>query len=249
MKIKKILIYCFAFFLYTTNVYAREWGLHFEKNNNQPEITEDINFLNDLNVYYRDFSGEKVIYLTFDAGYEAGYTEQMLDTLKKHNAPGTFFLTASYIENNPSMVQRMLEEGHTVANHTVTHPNMSQVSYEQFEKELLGVEEVFFEVTETKLPKYFRPPQGAYNEESLKHAKKMGYKTVFWSLAYKDYDKDNQPNHSYAYESLLPNIHDGAILLLHNMSKTNAEILDGLLTKYTEMGYSFKSLDNFITPY
>ena len=250
---QKVLLCLVTIFLCTTPVYGDtvtgQWGLHFEKNSNQPEIIEDIDYLTSVDTYYRDLSGEKVIYLTFDAGYEAGYTEQMLDTLNKYNAHGTFFLTASYIKNNPSIVLRMVEENHTVANHTVTHPDMSRVSPEQFEKELIGVEEIFFEITETQLPKYFRPPQGAYDKKSLERAKDLGYKTVFWSLAYRDYDENNQPSHSYAYDKLIPNIHEGAIVLLHNMSRTNAEILDGLLEKYLEMGYIFVSLENFIAPY
>ena len=249
MRLKKTMTTLLLLALTTTITHAGEWGLHFEKNSSEPTVDISATELATLDAYYRDLSGNKTIYLTFDAGYEAGYTEGMIDTLNKHNAHGTFFLTASYIRNNPHIVQRMVAEGHTVANHTTTHPNMSNLSPEQFARELQGVEEAFHDLTETQLPKYFRPPQGAYHERSLELAKNLGYKTIFWSLAYMDYDRHNQPSHQTAYQKLIPTIHDGAIILLHNMSKTNAEILDNLLTQYTNLGYTFGKLEQFIAPY
>ena len=249
MYLKKSLSTLLLMLLCATTAQAREWGLHFEKNSNEPMVDAPAEELATLDAYYRDLSGDMVLYLTFDAGYEAGYTEGMIDTLNRHKAHGTFFLTASYIKNNPDIVRRMVAEGHTVANHTVSHPNMSQLSREQFAQELLGVEEIFHDLTEIQLPKYFRPPQGAYHERSLALAKELGYKTIFWSLAYMDFDKDNQPSHHTAYKKLVPPIHPGAIILLHNMSRTNAEILDGLLTQYTQLGYTFESLERFIRHY
>ena len=222
---------------------ATDWGLSFQSEGMPPVGNATPEALHNYGAYYVGDTAKPVIYLTFDAGYESGDTPAILDALKKHNAPACFFVMSNYIETAPELVQRMVAEGHIVGNHTASHPDMSKISDKAaFEKELRGVEEQFQTVTGQELPKFYRPPQGKYSEENLKQAQELGYTTVFWSLAYVDWYADNQPTHQQAFDKLLPRIHNGAILLLHSTSRTNAEILDELLTKYEEMGYTFGSL-------
>ena len=199
--------------------------------------------LKEFDAYYSGNSDEKVIYLTFDAGFENGNTPAILDALKKHNVPATFFVVGTFISSNPDLIKRMASEGHTVGNHTYHHPDMSQISTkESFQKELVDVENVYKEITGEEMTKFYRPPQGKYSEDNLRMAKEMGYKTFFWSLAYVDWYENDQPTKEEAFDKLLGRIHPGAIVLLHSTSKTNAEILDELLTKWEEMGYTFKPL-------
>ena len=220
------------------------WGLRFQKEGQSPSGPASVKQLQEYDAVFLGNTNEKVLYLTFDAGYENGCTEKILDILKKHDVPAAFFLVGNYIERNGDLVRRMVEEGHIVGNHTMHHPDMSKLSSkETFSKELTDLEDLFREVTGKELPKYYRPPQGIYSEENLKMAKELGYKTVFWSLAYADWDNNAQPTKEQAFSKLLPRVHNGAVVLLHSTSKTNAEILDELLTKWKEMGYTFKSID------
>ena len=187
---------------------------------------------------------EKVLYLTFDAGYENGCTEKILDVLKKQQVSAAFFLVGNYVEKNADLVRRMVEEGHTVGNHTMHHPDMSAISdTTSFAKELQGLEEKYREVTGRELPRYYRPPRGVYSETNLSMAKEMGYKTVFWSLAYVDWKNDAQPSREEALAKLLPRTHPGAVVLLHSTSQTNAEILEELITKWKDMGYRFGTVE------
>ena len=168
----------------------------------------------------------------------------ILDALKKHHVTATFFVVGTYIESEPELIQRMVDEGHTVGNHTWHHPDMSQISsLETFQKELGDVENAYKEVTGQDMTKYYRPPQGKYSTSNLQMAKELGYKSFFWSLAYVDWYQDNQPSKEEAFEKLLGRIHPGAIVLLHSTSKTNADILDELLTKWEEMGYQIQPLE------
>ena len=220
------------------------WGLSFRQEGAAPIGNAGVDQLKQYDAAYLGDPSEKVIYLTFDAGYENGCTAKILDTLQKHNVKAAFFLVGNYIEKNADLVRRMAEEGHTVGNHTMHHPDMSKLKdKEAFAKELQDLEELFLEKTGKPLPKYYRPPQGIYSEENLKLAKDLGYKTVFWSLAYVDWKNDSQPSKEEAFAKLLPRIHPGAVALLHSTSETNAEILDELLTKWEEMGYHFGTLD------
>ena len=220
------------------------WGLSYRTEGKPPEGPASAAQLSQYDAVYLGNTAEKVIYLTFDAGYENGCTAKILDALKKHNAPAAFFLVGNYLEKNPDLVRRMVDEGHIVGNHTMHHPDMSKIADRSaFEKELLDLEALYKEITGKEMPKYYRPPQGTYSESNLKMAKELGYKTVFWSLAYVDWNNDAQPTAEQAYEKLLPRIHDGAIVLLHSTSQTNAQILDELLTKWEAMGYRFASLE------
>lgn len=222
---------------------ADNWGLSFPMPGETPTGNASQEFLQQFGAYYVGDTGNKVIYLTFDAGYENGHTADILDVLKKHEAPAAFFLVGSFIREQPELVCRMAAEGHIVGNHTNSHPDMSAISDQAaFAAELDGVEQAYREATGEELPKFYRPPQGKYSQSNLQQACDLGYTTVFWSLAYVDWQEDAQPSREQAFGKLIPRIHNGAIVLLHSTSATNAEILDELLSKWEELGYSFKSL-------
>ena len=228
----------------TRSVETGSWGLSFRTEGAPPVGTAGSAQLQQYGAVFLGDPGQKVIYLTFDAGYENGSTAKILDTLKKHQVPAAFFLVGNYISQNGDLVRRMVNEGHIVGNHTMHHPDMSKISdLASFQKELNELEALYKETTGQEMPKYYRPPQGNYSEENLKMAKELGYKTVFWSLAYVDWNNDSQPTREYAFSKLLPRIHNGAVVLLHSTSSTNAEILDELLTKWKDMGYTFASID------
>lgn len=230
-----------------TTAAGENWGLGFQKDGNPPTGNATADHLKEFDTYYIGNTNEKVIYLTFDAGYENGNTAKILDALKKHNAPATFFLVSNYIKTSPDLVKRMVAEGHNVGNHTYTHPDMSKIStMESFKKEICDLEKLYEETTGQQLTKYYRPPQGKYSENNLKMAKELGYKTFFWSLAYVDWYENKQPTKEEAFKKLLARIHPGAIVLLHSTSKTNGEILDELLTKWEEMGYTFGNLNDLV---
>lgn len=223
---------------------AENWGLSFQQEGKPPVANATSDYLKQFQAHYAADTEEKIIYLTFDAGYENGNTAAILDALKKHHAPAAFFLVGNYLETSPELVKRMVAEGHTVGNHTFHHPDMSKIAAkEDFQKELQDLENLYQQITGQPLKKYYRPPQGKYSEANLKMAKEMGYHTFFWSLAYVDWYEDKQPTHEEAFQKLLGRIHPGAIVLLHSTSRTNGEILDELLTKWESMGYQFHSLD------
>ena len=220
------------------------WGLSFRTEGQPPTGPAGTKQLEQYDAAYLGDTDEKVIYLTFDSGYENGSTAKILDVLKKHNAPAAFFLVGNYIAQNGDLVRRMVDEGHIVGNHTMHHFDMSKLSdKDAFTKELQDLETLFKDTTGKDLPKYYRPPQGIYSQENLQMAKDLGYKTVFWSLAYVDWRNDAQPTKDEAFAKLLPRIHNGAVVLLHSTSATNAEILDELLTKWESAGYRFAAID------
>lgn len=226
---------------------ADNWGLSFQEEGQPPVANATFDELQKYDTYYAEDTDEKVIYLTFDCGYENGNTAPILDALKKHNANAAFFVVGNFISTSPDLIKRMHEEGHTVGNHTYNHPDMSKISTkEAFEKELKDVEDAYKEITGEEMTRYYRPPQGKYSTENLQMAKDMGYHTFFWSLAYVDWYQDKQPSHEEAFDKLLGRIHPGAVVLLHSTSSTNGEILDELLNKWEEMGYTFQSLDHLI---
>lgn len=224
---------------------VENWGLGFGQEGSQPSGNSPPGELASYDTYYVGDSGEKVIYLTFDCGYENGNTPAILEALKKHNVKATFFVVGHYLESAPELVKQMVAEGHTVGNHTYHHLDMSAISsQDKFRSEMEDVSKLFKEVTGTEMAMYYRPPQGKYSKENLKMAKDMGYRTFFWSLAYVDWNQDAQPTHEEAFQKLTGRIHPGAVVLLHNTSKTNGEILDELLTKWEEMGYTFGVLED-----
>ena len=222
---------------------AADWGLSFPTEGESPVGNATVEELAEYDAHYLGDTSKKVIYLTFDCGYENGYTEPILDALKKHNAPAAFFVVGNMIESAPDIIRRMAAEGHIVGNHTFHHPDMSAIAdAAAFRQELESLSALYQKTTGQEMPMFYRPPQGKYSTENLKLAHELGYKTVFWSLAYVDWYVDDQPTAEEAYAKLLPRIHDGAIVLLHSTSRTNAEILDDLLTKWEELGYTFAPL-------
>ena len=230
---------------FSSTLETGSWGLSFRQEGAAPIGNAGVDQLRKYDAAYLGDTSEKVIYLTFDAGYENGCTGSILDTLQKHNVKAAFFLVGNYIARNADLVRRMVQEGHTVGNHTMHHYDMSRIQEPQaFAKELTDLEALFRETTGQALPKYYRPPQGIYSEKNLEMAKELGYKTVFWSLAYVDWKNDDQPDPDASLAKLLKRTHNGAVVLLHSTSQTNAKILDALLTSWEEAGYTFGTLDD-----
>lgn len=219
------------------------WGLSFKEANTPPQGNATQEELSKYNAYYIGDTNDKCLYLTFDVGYEAGYTENILDVLKKHNIKAAFFVVGNYLESNPEIVKRMCDEGHIVGNHTYSHPNMSKMqTYDDFLKEIKPNEELYLNITGKEIDKFYRPPQGVYSTKNLQDALNAGYKTIFWSVAHVDWNQESQPDGAVAINLLLKRIHPGAIVLLHSISKTNNDILDSLITKLESDGYTFKTL-------
>ena len=233
-----------ALFQQSRAIETGSWGLSFRTEGQPPIGNATAAALRNYDAVYVGDPGEKVIYLTFDAGYENGCTAQILDVLKAREVPAAFFVVGNYLQTAPELVQRMADEGHLVGNHTEHHWDMSRIAdRETFRKELETVEEQYRELTGQEMEKFYRPPQGVYSEENLRMAKELGYKTVFWSLAYVDWYQDDQPTAEQAFSKLIPRIHPGAVVLLHSTSQTNAAILDELIGKWEALGYRFGRLE------
>ena len=208
----------------------------------QPSGADDSIDLKQYDAYYLGDTSQKVIYLTFDCGYENGYTESMLDTLNKYNIKACFFVTKTYIRDNPELVKRMKEEGHQVGNHTVTHKSQPTLNIEEIEKELGDCSNYMKEITGYDMDPFFRPPMGEYSERTLKVSQDMGYTTVLWSIAYLDYDVNNQPGSNYVEEHFRTYYHNGAIPLIHNVSSANCKALEEVILLLEKEGYRFCTL-------
>lgn len=220
------------------------WGLSFRSEGSPPVGPANAATLAGYDAAYIGDTTQKKIYLTFDAGYENGSTAKILEILRKHDVPAAFFLVGNYIQKNADLVRQMVKDGHIVGNHTMHHPDMSKISdLSTFKKELEDLEKLFQETTGEQMQKFYRPPQGIYSQSNLEMAKQLGYRTVFWSLAYVDWNNDKQPTADYAFSKLLPRIHNGAVVLLHSTSETNAAILDELLTRWEDLGYTFGRIE------
>ncbi len=222
------------------------WGLSFREGQ-APQGPVSAEKLAQLDAAYLDPEGGKVLYLTFDCGYENGYTGKILDILEKKQVKAAFFLTGDYLKRNADLVRRMRAEGHILGNHTMTHPDLGKLDADGLARELAGPEELCREATGTDLDKFLRPPQGLYSEQALETAKSLGYQTVFWSMAYVDWKNDAQPSREQALKTLQSRTHDGAVILLHATSKTNGEILEELLTMWQEQGYRFATLEELFS--
>lgn len=222
---------------------TQDWGVGYPVPG-QPSVgNKDSAYLKQFNAFYLGDVQKKRIYLTFDAGYENGNTPAILDALSRHKAKAAFFLVSHYLTSAPDLVRRMVKDGHLVCNHTATHPNMATLSdLTAFQKQLTDNEAVFTRITGKTMPKIYRPPSGKFNEKNLRDAQFLGYATVFWSLAYVDWQENNQPSPKSAMDKLTKRMHNGAIVLLHSTSSTNAKILDELLTQWEKQGYTFGSL-------
>lgn len=253
---------CANTYVFASNIPAEECGTHTSttsynwyckksENNAQPPLDGLFSFIEkeELATFYidkhnTDFSSEdKVIYLTFDAGYENGNVEKILDIMKDEQVTGAFFILENLVNRNSDLVKRMINEGHLVCNHTATHPDMSvKNTTDEFMKEILAMEDIC-EKAKIQLSHYYRPPEGRFSEENLKIAAENGYKTVFWSFAYADWDNNAQSSPEKAIEKVISGTHNGEVILLHPTSATNAEILDDLIKEWKSMGFRFGTLD------
>ncbi|GAB4074418.1 delta-lactam-biosynthetic de-N-acetylase [Barrientosiimonas marina] len=222
------------------------WGFKKSDDHNIPDVGKYQQMLDDYGAYYADHSGEKTVYLTFDNGYEEGYTDDILDVLGKHQVPAAFFVTGHYVQDKPELVKRMADEGHIIGNHSYHHPDFTVVSKENMQKELADLEEEVADITDQKSITYMRPPRGMFNEETLGWAQELGYTQIFWSLAFVDWKTDKQKGWKHAYDNIMEQIHPGAIILLHTVSSDNAKALDKTITELKEQGYQFKSLDQLV---
>lgn len=219
-----------------------QWGLK-RNQNDFPEVPgEWETLLKKYDGYYLGDRSSKKIYLTFDEGYENGYTGQILDVLKEHKVPAAFFITGPYLKQQKELVLRMVSEGHIVANHTVNHPSMPDISDEKVVSELEGLNSQFFDLTGKNM-KYLRPPKGEFSERTLALAQKNGYKTILWSNAYADWDVKKANTSKNAHDQVTKFLHNGCIILLHAVSKENAQALPEIIKTAQSMGYTFASLD------
>ncbi len=223
-----------------------EWGIQRKNNHEQPDLGEkNKELIHKYNGMALGSSEKKYIYLTFDLGYEAGYTSKILDALKENNVQGTFFITAHYVNTASELIRRMIDEGHIVGNHTVNHKSMPTLSDKELKEEIMKLHQTVYEKYGYEM-KYIRPPKGEYSERTLSICEGLGYKTVMWSFGYVDWDEQKQPKEEEAMNKILTNLHNGEIMLLHATSKTNAEIMGNLIKRVKEEGYEFRSIDEFI---
>ncbi len=221
------------------------WGIKRNDNHEQPDLgKKNKEILEEFNGIAIGNKEDKYIYLTFDEGYEAGYTRQILSTLKENNVKATFFITAHYLNTQPELVKEMLDYGHIVGNHTVNHKSMPTLTEEQINSEVMDLHKSIYEQFGYEM-KYIRPPMGEFSEKSLNKINSLGYKTVMWSFAYEDWNENKQPDEQAAKKKIIDNVHNGEIMLLHGNSKTNTNILGDVIKEIKNMGYEFKSLDEF----
>ena len=248
------LIFCFVTMMIPVSAQSEiplNWYCIRNKDHKQPRVDTELQFVDKYDGYYvdrrhGDNCEKKMIYLTFDAGYENGNIEKILDVMKSENVKGAFFVLGNLIEKNPMLIKRMVDEGHIVCNHTYTHKDMTKLSEEEFATELDRLNTSFTKCTGQEMARYYRPPEGKFSEKSLKWAQKLGYKTIFWSFAYADWDNDKQMDPHSAKEKILSNIHNGAVLLLHPTSKTNALILEDVIRELKAQNYEFGTLDELV---
>lgn len=227
---------------------ASNWYCVHRSDHKQPTADESVAYIEKYNGFYIDKKhgdncDDKVIYLTFDAGYENGNISKILDVMKEENVTGAFFILGNLIEKNSDLVIRMFDEGHLVCNHTYSHRPMVCREKADIEKELSRLEELCLEKTGRSLSKYFRPPEGKFDETGMQYVCDLGYKTVFWSFAYADWDNNSQMSAEKAKKKVLDNVHNGEVMLLHPTSSTNAEILADVIKELKSQGYRFGTLD------
>lgn len=245
---KVILLLLFFNLLFSQSVFAQSYGWGYKKSpsNEAPDIGKYADIIADHQAFYMDESEDKVLYLTFDNGYEMGYTEKILNILKQENVPATFFLTGHYVDEEPELVKRMVDDGHIIGNHSNNHPDFTKITKKQMKEELDTLEEKVRQVTTQEEFHYFRPPRGTFNEKTLQYLDELGYTHIFWSVAFKDWMKDEEKGWRYAYDQLMQQIHPGAIVLLHTVSPDNANALEKVIQDLKNQGYTFKSLDDLM---
>ena len=221
------------------------WGIKRNNTHEQPDGgKENKELLDKNNGICLGNKDKKYLYLTFDEGYEAGYTSKIIVKLKENKVLATFFITAHYVNTEPELVERMIKEGHIVGNHTVNHKCLPEISDEEIKKEVMQLHQAIYEKFNYEM-KYIRPPKGEFSERSLQTTNSLGYKNVMWSFAYQDWNEKKQPSEEEAKKKIIENFHNGEIILLHGNSKTNTNVLDYIIKEARNMGYEFKSLDEF----
>ncbi len=246
-----LMLFLFSFLLCEvsgTPIKTINWYTTRARDHKQALVPPDLSFVESHGGVYIDHlhgddSSERVVYLTFDAGYENGNVESVLNTLRDTSTPGAFFVLKHFVTENGDLVERMVKEGHLICNHTANHPNLATASKEKIAAELKELEAAVEAVTGSGTKPYFRPPEGSFSREMLEHVSALGYKTVFWSIAYADWDNEKQPTPDAALDTLLSRMHNGAVILLHPTSKTNAEILPAFIEALKSQGYRFGTLD------
>lgn len=222
-----------------------EWGIKRGENHKQPNLGEENKRIIDkYNGISMGNSEKKYIYLTFDCGYEAGYTEKILEVLKQNDVKATFFITGHYLNSSPELVKQMIDEGHIIGNHTADHICMPESSEEEIKEDVMELHTALYDKFGYEM-KYLRPPKGEYSEKSVAYTNTLGYTTVMWSFAYDDWDENKQGREDYGKQKILDNVHNGEVMLLHSTSKDNSNILDYCIKEIKNMGYEFKSLDEF----
>lgn len=230
---------------------AVNWYCRNNDTHTQPQLGSDLSFVTGrggvyLDTAHGDTCEEKVLYLTFDAGYENGNVAKILDALREHGATGAFFVLENLVSGETELVRRMAEEGHLVCNHTLHHRDMTAASREEFTAEVEGLAQLYAEKTGREMARYYRPPEGRFSAQNLDFARELGYTTVFWSFAYADWDNDRQMSAEAAKKKVLDHTHNGAVILLHPTSATNAAILGDLLAAWKAEGYRFGTLDELV---
>ena len=245
---KKILFLCtLLLVVLNLNVSVKAssgWGFRKNKEHKIPDIGLYASEIKDLAYYVGP--EEKTIYLTFDVGYDNGNLDKILDTLKEEDIKATFFVTGDFVERFPELLKRISNEGHLIGNHTYNHKDITKLSYEELERELVSLDNKVCEVTGRNIDHYFRPPEGTFDRKSLENVKKLGYETVFWSIAYVDWHQDKEFGRDYVLKNVINHLHDGAICLMHIVSHDNANYLSDVIKEIRNNGYQIKNLDSFI---
>ncbi|MEQ6356663.1 polysaccharide deacetylase family protein [Lysinibacillus sp. M3] len=223
------------------------WGFKRAKNGEQAEAGAQLDqIVEKYDAIYKGKPDNKVAYLTFDNGYENGFTESILDTLKKENAPATFFLTGHYLESAPDLVKRMVKDGHMIGNHSYGHPNMARLTPDGMRKEWKKLDDKLRELTGIERTTYARPPEGTFNAKLLEVGNAEGYRHIFWSVAFKDWERDVRRGADYAYNALMEQLHPGAVILMHTVAQDNAEALPRFIADAKKQGYTFLSLNDLV---
>lgn len=256
-----VFIFLFSIIKYNSNEYSNEviqtnatselsnkkicWGIKRAANHKQPDVGSlNKKILDQYDAICLGNSESKKVYLTFDAGYEAGYMEKILEVLKQNNVKACFFITAHYLNTQPNLVKKMIDDGHIVGNHTVNHKSMPEIDNETIKKEVMDLHTAVYDKFGYEM-KYIRPPKGEFSERTLNFTNSLGYKTVMWSLAYDDWDESKQGREEYGKKKVIENIHNGAIILLHSNSKDNSNILNDVIKEIKNLGYEFDTIENF----
>lgn len=229
--------------LYGLNSSKIGWGVMLEGKKQVPEVSEQtVAIFKKYNAHFVGDTSKKKVYFVFSASYEGGYTGKILDALRDNDVKAAFFLVGVYMKDNPQLVKRMINEGHTIGNHSMNHPSLPVISDERLKSELIGLDNYVYESFGYQM-KYFMPPSGEYSEKVLAAARQMDYTSIFWSVAYVDYEESNQKGTQYAYSKVISNLHNGAIIFLHTVSRDNANALDSIIKEIKREGYTISPMD------